>query len=57
MGYYGGNGARLIASVNPVGRQTQPNCLTSAATGLIDCGNWAVSASWAVPSVRTSLAK
>ena len=29
--------------------QNQPNCLTDAATGLIDCGNWAVSASWAVP--------
>src|SRR6478609_3927968 len=54
MGYYGGNGARLIASVNPVGRQTQPNCLTSAATGLIDCGNWAVSASWAVPATAVS---
>src|SRR6478752_4479944 len=54
MGYYGGNGARLIASVNPVGRQTQPNCLTSASTGLIDCGNWAVSASWAVPAAAVS---
>ena len=54
MGYYGGNGARLIASVNPVGRQTQPNCLTSASTGLIDCGNWAVSASWAVPTTAVS---
>ena len=30
MGYYGGNGARLIATVNPVGRQTQPDCLTNA---------------------------
>ena len=54
MGYYGGNGARLIATVNPVGRQTQPNCLTSASTGLIDCGNWAVSASWPVPATAVS---
>src|SRR5690349_22320854 len=54
MGWYGGNGARLVATVNPVGRQTQPNCLTNAATGLVDCGNWAVSASWAVPATAVS---
>jgi hypothetical protein len=54
MGYYGGNGARLITSVNPVGRQTQPNCLTVPATGLVDCGNWAVSASWPVPATAVS---
>ena len=54
MGYYGGNGARLIATTNPVGRQTQPNCLTDATTGLVDCGNWAVSASWQVPAEAVS---
>ena len=54
MGYYAGNGARLITSVNPVGRQSQPACLTNATTGLIDCGNWAVSASWAVPTDAVS---
>ncbi len=54
MGYYAGNGARLIATVNPVGRQSQPNCLTSDSTGLIDCGNWAVSASWSVPATAVS---
>ncbi|MFC3736266.1 N,N-dimethylformamidase beta subunit family domain-containing protein [Paractinoplanes deccanensis] len=54
MGYYGGNGARLITSVNPVGRQNQPDCMTQAATGLVDCGNWAVSASWPVPSNAVS---
>lgn len=54
MGYYAGNGARLIATVNPIGRQTQPACLTSASTGLVDCGNWAVSASWAVPATAVS---
>ncbi len=48
LGYYGGNGARLIATVTPTVTlpQTQPPCLTDAATGLIDCGNWAESASW-----------
>jgi hypothetical protein len=54
MGYYGGNGARLIATVNPVGRQTQPGCLSVASTGLVDCGNWAVSASWPVPATAVS---
>jgi hypothetical protein len=56
MGYYQGNGARLITTVNPSAHlpQTQPACLTNAGTGLIDCGNWAVSASWAVPSTAVS---
>ena len=54
MGYYSGNGARLVASVTPAGRQTQPACLSNSATGLIDCGNWAVSASWPVPTGAVS---
>jgi len=49
MGYYGGNGARLMTTVGPVSGRTQPNCLSNASTGLIDCGNWALSASWKVP--------
>src|SRR5215831_12307088 len=42
MGYYQGNGARLVTTVQPsVGLpQAQPACLTDATTGLIDCGNW-----------------
>jgi len=28
--------------------------LTDSSTGLVDCGNWAVSASWTVPSTATS---
>jgi WD40 repeat protein/fibronectin type 3 domain-containing protein len=56
LGYYGGNGARKVATVQPSASlpQNQPNCLTNAATGLIDCGNWAESASWAVPSNAAS---
>ena len=34
--------------------QTQPACLTQASTGLVDCGNWALSGSWAVPVTATS---
>ena len=56
MGYYGGMGARKVTTVNPSATlpQNQPNCLTNAATGLMDCGNWAVSASWTVPANATS---
>jgi hypothetical protein len=56
LGYYQGNGARLVASVSPSAPlpQVQPACLTNTSTGLTDCGNWAVSASWAVPSTATS---
>jgi hypothetical protein len=56
MGYYQGNGARLITTVLPSARlpQTQPACLTDSTTGLVDCGNWAVSASWTVPANATS---
>ena len=32
--------------------QSQPACLSDVATGLVDCGNWAVSAIWAVPATR-----
>jgi len=52
LGYYKGNGARLVTSILPLGLlpQTQPPCLTDSSTGLTDCGNWTISASWAVPS-------
>jgi hypothetical protein len=51
MGYYGGMGARKVATVQPlvVFPELQPSCLTNATTGLVDCGNWTVSASWTVP--------
>jgi N,N-dimethylformamidase beta subunit-like, C-terminal/Domain of unknown function (DUF4082)/Bacterial Ig-like domain/WD domain, G-beta repeat/Bacterial Ig domain len=56
LGYYGGLGARKVVTIQPSASlpQTQPSCLTNSSTGLIDCGNWAVSASWAVPSNATS---
>jgi hypothetical protein len=56
MGYYNGAGARKIASVNPSASlpQNQPDCLTDAPSGLVDCGNWAVSGSWNVPATATS---
>jgi len=57
LGYYGGDGARVVAAdIRPSVSlpQSQPACLTDSATGLIDCGNWSVSASWTVPSTAVS---
>ena len=56
LGYYGGSGARFIESVTPTATlpQAQPACIVNTATGLIDCGNWNVSASWLVPANATS---
>jgi len=56
MGYYGGDGARLEASITPniSVSQNQPACNTNTATGLVDCGNWGVSATWNVPSTAVS---
>jgi Domain of unknown function (DUF4082)/Fibronectin type III domain/Bacterial Ig domain len=57
LGYYGGDGARkIVSSMLPTATlpQTQPACNTDATTGLIDCGNWSVSASWTVPSTAVS---
>jgi hypothetical protein len=57
IGYYGGDGARVVASSIPKsGTSTQPACTTDTtnSTGLIDCGNWSVTASWTVPSNAVS---
>lgn len=55
-GWYGGDGARFITSVPVTATlpQRQPECVTDETTGLYDCGNWGVSASWAVPSTAVS---
>ncbi|MDV8146289.1 DUF4082 domain-containing protein [Arthrobacter sp. B10-11] len=54
-GWYQGLGARKVADVAPVaGRQSQPQCLNDVATGLYDCGTWAVSATWQVPATAVS---
>ncbi len=52
LGYYGGSGARKIATIQRTltRAQAQPAPLTDSQTGLIDAGNWAVSASWQVPT-------
>lgn len=56
LGWYGGAGARLMPSspttIYPA--VTQPDCISDSATGLVDCGNWSVTASWNVPSDAVS---
>ena len=56
MGYYQGNGGRLITTFTPTASlaQGQPACMTDSASRLTDCGNWKLSASWAVPSTAMS---
>src|SRR5262245_17497800 len=56
LGYYGGMGARKVASVVPTATlpQAQPECLTEPVTALFDCGNWMESAAWPVPSTAVS---
>ena len=56
MGYYGGMGARKVTSFTPSATlpQVQPSCISDASTGLLDCGNWGVSASWTVPATAVS---
>jgi hypothetical protein len=56
LGWYQGNGAREVATINPSAPlpQTQPPCATDVATEIYDCGGWGVSASWNVPTAAVS---
>ncbi len=56
LGYYNGAGARLVTTIGPAVAlpQNQPACLDDTTTGLIDCGNWGVSAIWSMPSDAVS---
>ena len=54
LGYYGGNGARLIVNLGTLSGVAQPAGISDPATGLLDCGNWSESASWAIPSTAVS---
>ena len=51
LGYYGGNGARKIITLLQTTASNQPAPLTNnASIGLVDAGNWSVTASWTVPT-------
>jgi len=61
LGWYGGDGARLMstaaqaATTYPANYTSNPaSCTKKASTGLVDCGNWPVTASWTVPSDAVS---
>jgi PKD repeat protein len=54
LGYYGGMGARKVATLAHLQGRDQPDCLANSSTGLIDCGNWFESASWTVPGTAVS---
>jgi hypothetical protein len=46
LGYYSGLGARKVATIpnESTTKTQQPDCLSDSETGLVDCGNWSVSA-------------
>ena len=56
LGYYGGNGARLVQTINRqlTTAQSQPLPLFNPTTKLVDAGNWSVSASWDIPADAVS---
>ncbi len=56
MGYYGGMGARKVDSIEQrlTTAQVQPHPIVDMSLGLIDCGNWSVSASWEIPEDAVS---
>lgn len=56
MGYYGGDGARKVDSIEKslTTAQIQPHPIVDMSLGLIDCGNWSVSASWQIPADAVS---
>lgn len=56
MGYYGGDGARKVATIDKslTSAQVQPHPIVDMSRGLIDAGNWSVSASWEIPSDAVS---
>ncbi|MDH6576154.1 DUF4082 domain-containing protein [Kitasatospora sp. MAP5-34] len=56
LGWYQGNRARKMPA-SPTATfpaKTQPNCLSDASTGLVDCGNWTTTVTWTVPSDAVS---
>jgi len=54
IGYYQGNGARLIADLGNFTGVAQAACGYDGVTGLLDCGNWSTTASWSVPATAVS---
>jgi N,N-dimethylformamidase beta subunit-like, C-terminal len=54
MGWYGGDGGRLLQHVNPIAGVQQPTCPLDVSTGLRECTNWSPSYTFTVPTTWTS---
>jgi len=56
MGWYDGDGARKVATINPNAAlaNNQPDPIVDWDTGLVDAGNWRVSASWQTTQANVS---
>mmetsp|Transcript_31756 Transcript_31756/g.64557 ORF Transcript_31756/g.64557 Transcript_31756/m.64557 type:complete len:940 (+) Transcript_31756:135-2954(+) len=55
LGYYGGTGARKVATMRPPpGQQLQPDCRFENDTLLVDCSAWGESFRWRVPETAVS---
>ncbi|GAN76151.1 DUF4082 domain-containing protein [Acidisphaera rubrifaciens] len=52
IGYYGGDGARLVGTVQHQAGSAilQPTPMVDAATGMVDAGNWSVTDTFTLPS-------
>jgi hypothetical protein len=54
MGYYGGDGARLVTSLFELSPSLQPAPIADPTTGLEDYGTWGVTATWDIPDDAVS---
>ena len=54
LGYYDGDGARLVGSIDHNGAVNQPAPIVNLTTGTVDAGNWGVTDTWNVPTDAVS---
>ena len=54
LGYYNGDGARLVGSIQHNGAVDQPAPIVDLSTATVDAGNWSVTDSWTVPTDAVS---
>jgi hypothetical protein len=54
IGYYAGNGARLMQNLGTLSGTVQPAGISDPSTGILDCSNWSESANWTIPSNAVS---
>ena len=56
LGYYGGDGATLYATINhqATSAVVQPAAIVDPTTGEVDAGNWSVTDAWTVPTNAAS---